>query len=54
MPFLIEIDIRSNPVGDDGIIKLVQGIPNLRKFMISETGLTDRGGKAIVEGVRML
>lgn len=29
------IDIRGNPVGDDGVIAIIKGIPHLKSFMIS-------------------
>ncbi len=35
MSFLTTVDIRGNKIDDKGIIKLVNGISNLKSFFIS-------------------
>jgi hypothetical protein len=44
MPFLLTVDIRGNKITDKGIIKLIQGLPKLKSFFISETLCTDVTG----------
>ncbi len=44
MPFLHSIDIRGNRITDKGIVKLINRIPNLKSFSISETQATDETG----------
>lgn len=43
------IDIRGNPVGDEGIVCIINGIPNLKGFLISDTNCTNITAKAIHE-----
>lgn len=45
------IDIRGNPVGDEGVIAIIKGIPHLKSFMISETNCTNATALAIVDGL---
>lgn len=45
------IDIRGNPVGDEGVIAIIKGIPHLKSFMISETNCTNASAVAIVNGL---
>ena len=42
------VDIRGNKVGDEGVIIITKGLPNLKSFMISETGCTNAAAKEIV------
>ncbi len=44
MPFLLSVDIRGNNISDKGIIKLIQSIPKMKSFFISETLATDLTG----------
>lgn len=37
MKHISVLDVRGNKIGDEGIIKLVEGIPTLKNFMMSET-----------------
>jgi hypothetical protein len=39
------LDIRGNKVGDEGVIKIVHGVPTLKQLFVSETNLSDLGGK---------
>lgn len=39
------MDIRGNKVGDEGVIKIVHGVPILKQLFVSETNLSDFGGK---------
>ena len=48
MNYLKTIDIRGNKVGD-GIIKIIESIPTLKSFTISETGCTNLTAKAIIK-----
>lgn len=54
MGFLKAIDIRGNPVGDEGVLKIVNAIPLLKSLCISETKAGDHSGKAIAEGIKDL
>ncbi len=54
MSFLQVVDIRGNKIGDKGIIKIIQRIPNLKSFFISETLATDVVGEEVVRGLHML
>jgi len=49
MRFLLVLDLRGNRVGDAGISKLVTGIARLKRFFISETGITDVTGLLICQ-----
>ncbi len=44
MSFLKILDIRGNKVYDEGVIKLVKGLPLLKSLFISETEATDLSG----------
>ena len=41
MSFLISVDLRGNKIDDKGILKLINGIPHMKSFYISETLATD-------------
>ena len=50
MGFLRTIDIRGNTkINDKGIIKIVNGLPLLKSFSISETSVTDIGARQIAQ-----
>ena len=44
MPFLVSVDIRGNNISDKGIVKLINSIPKMKSFFISETLATDLTG----------
>jgi len=48
------LDIRGNKIGDEGIEFLINGIPRLKSFLISETGATDKTGRLIAEKMEYL
>jgi hypothetical protein len=48
------LDVRGNKIGDEGIEFLVNGIPKIKSFLISETGATDRSGRLIAEKLEYL
>ena len=35
MTYLTELDIRGNMVGDEGVIRIVEELKNIKKLMIS-------------------
>ncbi len=51
MTHVKSIDIRGNPVGDEGVIWIIKGVPHLKSFMISETKCTNLSAAAIVKGL---
>jgi hypothetical protein len=51
MPFLVSVDIRGNNISDKGIIKLIQSIPKMKSFFISETLATDATGEQVVNSL---
>jgi hypothetical protein len=51
MPFLVSVDIRGNNISDKGIIKLIQSIPKMKSFFISETQATDVTGEEVASGL---
>lgn len=52
--FLKVLDLRGNLVGDEGVSKIVEGIPNLKSLMVSETGMTDVSAMLVVRGLEAL
>ena len=51
MKHITTLDIRGNNVGNEGIVKLAEGLPQLRSFMISETKCGNIGAEAIINNL---
>ena len=54
LKFLTGVDIRGNRITDDGIIKIINGIPKMKSFFVSDTRISDRGGMEIVNKLHHL
>jgi len=49
LPFLHSLDLRGNRIGDSGIETVAKGFPQLKNLLVSETGITDKGGRCIAD-----
>lgn len=48
MSHLKSLDVRGNRIGDEGLLKIIDGIPLLKSLMISETNCTNVAALAII------
>ena len=48
------LDIRGNKITDEGIVKIIHSIPDLKSLMISECDATDKSGNEIADKLSSL